>query len=217
MQLPFSIADFLEVFRAYNLTVWPAQIVLYLLGAAVVCVALRGSARWRRWGVTGGLALLWAWMGAVYHLAFFSDINPAAHLFGAAFLLQAGLWLAWAWQSQSLTFRPANARQRSIGWVLLGYAFIVYPLLNVALGHGYPAMPTFGAPCPTTIATLGLLAWAAPRPPWFVWVVPILWSLVGTSAAFSLGIREDLGLLAAAILALAAQFTSRRAVMPTPA
>lgn len=119
-----------------------------------------------------------------------------------------------AWRVPSLAFRPSNASQRLIGWTLLGYAFVVYPLLNVALGHGYPTMPTFGAPCPTTIATLGLLTWATPRPPWFVWLVPLLWVLVGTSAAFILGIREDLGLLAAAILAVAARLTSCRAAAP---
>ena len=85
----------------------------------------------------------------------------------------------------------------------------MYPLLNVLLGHRYPAMPTFGAPCPTTIATFGLLTWATPRPPWFVWPIPVLWALVGTSAAFALGVREDLGLLAAAGLAVAVQLRRR--------
>jgi hypothetical protein len=214
MPLPFSIAEFLEVFRAYNLAIWPGQILLYLLGAVLVLLALRAPARWNRWAITGGLAFLWAWMGAVYHIAFFADINPAARLFGATFVLQAALWLVWAWRARGLAFHPADRRRRNTGWALLGYAFIAYPLLNVALGHAYPTMPTFGAPCPTTIATLGLLCWAAPRPPWFVWVIPILWALVGTSAAFALGIREDLGLLAAAILAVWAQVLSRPASAP---
>jgi hypothetical protein len=211
VQLPFSIEEFLAVFRAYNVAVWPGQVALYLLGVALISLALRGFSRW---GIAGGLALLWAWMGAVYHLAFFSAINPAARLFGGAFLLQAGLWIVWARRAPGLKFRPSDASRRFAGWALLGYAFIVYPILNVALGHEYPTMPTFGAPCPTTIATLGLLTWATPRPPWFVWLVPVLWAVVGTSAAFTLGVREDLGLLAAAILAIAAQLTSRRAAAP---
>ncbi len=214
MELPFSVTEFLAVFRAYNLAIWPGQIALYLLGAGLVFLALRGSAGWNRWGITAGLALLWAWMGIVYHLLFFMDINPAARLFGAAFLLQAILWVVWAGRSGGLAFRPTDARRRSIGWLLLGYAFLIYPVLNVAFGHGFPTMPTFGAPCPTTIATLGLLAWASPRPPWYVWVIPILWALVGTSAAFSLGIREDLGLVAAAVLALAAQSKPHRGLAP---
>lgn len=211
MQLPFSIEEFLAVFRAYNLAIWPGQVLLYLLGVALVVFALRGV---NRWGIAGGLALLWTWMGAVYHLGFFSEINPAARLFGGAFLLQAGLWIVWVRRDPSLKFRPEDAIRLFIGWALFGYAFLVYPILNIAFDHGYPTMPTFGAPCPTTIATFGLLAWATPRPPWFVWLVPVLWALVGTSAAFTLGVREDLGLFAAALLAIVAQLTSRRAAAP---
>lgn len=205
MQLPFSITDFLDVFRAYNLAIWPAQVVLYLIGLASVGLALRAPGGWGRWGVAVGLACLWAWTGAAYHLAFFAGTNPAARLFGAAFLVQAGLWLVWAWRVPGLEFRPRDVIRQFVGGALFAYAFVIYPVLNVALGHGYPAMPTFGAPCPTTIATLGLLAWATPRPPWFVWLVPLLWSLVGTSAAFALGFREDFGLVTAAILAIAVQ------------
>lgn len=150
-------------------------------------------------------------MGVAYHFAFFTEINPAAWLFGTVFLVQAGVWLIWAWQVPTLTFRAANRNRQVVGWTLVAYAFLGYPMLNVVLGHGYPMMPTFGVPCPTTIATLGLLAWAVPSPPWYVWVVPILWTLIGTSAAFTLGIYEDLGLLAAAVAAIAAQFVSHRA------
>jgi hypothetical protein len=208
MELPFSVDQFLGVFRAYNLAIWPAQILLYLLGVALVLLAVRRAGRWP---IAGGLALLWAWTGAAYHLAFFSEVNPAARLFGAVFLVQAGVWLIWAWRVPTLTFQAVSRNLRVVGGALVAYAFLVYPLLNVVLGHRYPMMPTFGAPCPTTIATLGLLTWAAPRPPWFVWVVPILWALIGTSAAFTLGIHEDLGLLAAAAAALAVHFVSRRA------
>jgi len=31
MNLPFSLDQFLEVFRNYNLSVWPAQVILYVL------------------------------------------------------------------------------------------------------------------------------------------------------------------------------------------
>lgn len=214
MSLPFTVADFLDVFRSYNTAVWPAQILLLLLGVALVLVALRLSVDWSRRLVPAGLALLWFWAGAIYHLAFFAAINSAARLFGETFLLQAVLWLVWARRTPGLRFRPPDTRRRTIGAALLAYALLIYPLLNVLLGHGYPAMPTFGVPCPTTIASFGFLAWATPRPPWYVWIIPVLWALVGTSAAFTLGVREDLGLLAAAVLALVAQLRGRAAAAP---
>jgi hypothetical protein len=209
MSLPFTLEQFLDVFRAYNGAIWPAQLLLYGFGVALVLVAVRAPIGWGGRAVAAGLALLWAWTGAVYHLGFFAGINPAARLFGVAFLGQAILWVAWAWRTPELGFRPSVPVQRLVGAGILGYAFVVYPLLNVLLGHRYPAMPTFGAPCPTTIATFGLLTWATPRPPWFVWPIPVLWALVGTSAAFALGVREDLGLLAAAGLAVAVQLRRR--------
>lgn len=213
MQLPFSTEDFLAVFRVYNLTVWPAQIALYLLAFILVFIAVSGF-RWHHWGVSIGLAVLWAWMGAAYHLAFFAEINPAAQVFGGLFLVQAVLWIIWARRSPALSFKPVDGPRFVIGAGLLMYALLVYPLLNLILGHGYPHMPTFGLPCPTTIATFGFLIWATPRPPWFVWIIPVLWAVIGTSAAFTLGIHEDLGLAAAMVLAVAVHFKSKRGAEP---
>lgn len=213
MQVPFSIEEFLGVFRAYNLGVWPAQIGLYGLGLSIVGFALVGTRRVRRWGVAVGLAVLWAWMGAVYHLNFFVGINPAARGFGALFLAQAAVWIVWAWRTPTLDFRPLSSTRRVVGGGLLAYAFCIYPLLNVVLGHSYPEMPTFGLPCPTTIATFGLLCWATPRPPWSVWAIPLAWAFIGTSAAFILGIPEDAGLAAAATLAVAMHLSPQGKVL----
>lgn len=63
-------------------------------------------------------------------------------------------------------------------------------------------MPTFGVPCPTVIFTFGVLTWCLRPVPRSVLVVPVLWALLGVSAATSLGAVEDLGLPIAALLAL---------------
>ena len=201
MRLPFTTDQFLEVMRAYNDAVWPAQWGLLALGVAAVVYARRadrGEAR------SAGLILaaLWAWMGIVYHLAFFRTINPAAIVFAAAFLLQAGL-LTWATLSGRLIFE----RRRDVGAVagaaLVVYAIVLYPALAYAFGHRYPMLPTFGLPCPTTILTLGMLLWARPTVLALLAPIPLLWAAAATSAAFRLGMREDFGLtVAAAIVAL---------------
>ncbi|HET7563810.1 MAG TPA: DUF6064 family protein [Gemmatimonadaceae bacterium] len=92
-------------------------------------------------------------------------------------------------------------------WLWMG---IVYPLLGAVQGHRYPAAPTFGLPCPTTLFTLGLLMWAAPRTPRLVLVIPILWAVVGTSAAVQLGVWEDAGLAVAAVLTVVLEYISGR-------
>jgi hypothetical protein len=65
-------------------------------------------------------------------------------------------------------------------------------------------MPVFGvAPCPTTIFTFGILLWTTDRVPKYLLVIPLLWALVGTFAALSLGIPEDYALPVAALISLA--------------
>jgi hypothetical protein len=198
---PFTADQFFGVFAAYNTAVWPLQWVLLTLAAAAIVLAfvrvpVGGHV------VAGILAALWLWMGLVYHLTFFTVINPAAALFGVAFALEAAL-LVWAGLGpHKLRFRPRRDAYGAAGAALLAYALIVYPWLGSALGHRYPAMPTFGAPCPTTIFTFGLLLWTTGRVPWWLLVIPGVWALIGLSAAVSLGVPQDLGLVAAAAIAI---------------
>jgi hypothetical protein len=197
------------VFARYNEAVWPAQIVLN--AAALLCVALvfRPGAAADRW-VPALLALLWFWTAAAYHFAFFSAVNPAAWLFGAV-ALAGGLVFLWLGSVRgTLRFARAGGWRGAAGGVLLAYALLVYPLLGYAIGHRYPAAPTFGVPCPTTIFTIGVLLFAAPPVPRLVFLVPVLWAAVGSVAAFSLGVVEDFGLLAAGIVALAALLATPR-------
>jgi hypothetical protein len=73
-------------------------------------------------------------------------------------------------------------------------------VLGYLFGHVYPKSPTFGLPCPTTIFTFGLLLWTKTKFPKAVLVIPFLWSLIGFSAALTMGIHEDIGLLVAGVL-----------------
>lgn len=88
-----------------------------------------------------------------------------------------------------------------VGGTLLVTGLLVYPVFNAALGYAYLASPTFGAPCPTTIFTLGLLVMAA-NIPWRLWVIPVAWSAVGGTAAFLLGVPQDYALAGAGLCAL---------------
>ena len=87
-----------------------------------------------------------------------------------------------------------------VGATLVLFALVVYPAFSVYVGHSYPAMPTFGLPCPTTIFTIGVLAFLVRPYPRSPLVVPVLWCLVGVQAAFLLGVPQDLGLGVAAVL-----------------
>ena len=92
MGVPFTRQQFLDLFGAYNSTVWPAVIVLWLVTFGFGVLLLRGRAASIPLSVLA--AVHWAWSGLVYHAVFFTSINPAAWLFAGAFLLEA---LAFVW------------------------------------------------------------------------------------------------------------------------
>ncbi len=200
MKLPFTIDQFLNVFQTYNLSIWPAQIVAYILGALAVILVLRRTVSGDRI-IAGILSLMWLMNGAVYHLIFFSPINKAAYLFGAIFLIQGLLFFHGGVLKNKITFRWELSLYSLFGALCLLYAMLIYPLLGALAGHGYPRGPVFGvAPCPTTIFTFGLLLWTQKPLPKYLVIIPLIWSLIGFVAALQLGIREDIGLLLAGVI-----------------
>jgi hypothetical protein len=201
MGLPFTVEQFVDVFSQYNVAVWPAQTVLTAL-AALCVLAMFSSLRWRGLFISAVLAALWLWLALAYHWAFFSRINPLAIAFAAASVAGAFLFLWHGVHRRRLHFRWQSRPMDWLGAVLVGYALLIYPVLNALSGHRYPGTATFGLPCPTTLFTIGVLAWLEAPYPRSVLVVPMLWCLVGVQAAFLLDMPADLALAPAALIAL---------------
>jgi hypothetical protein len=210
MRLPFTIYEFLDVFRRYNEAVWPAQWILLLLSVVTVVAAFRARRPTRAPLLL--LFALWLWMGIVYHIAFFRSINPAAALFGALFVVEAGLFVWLAFREPAPVFTPLRDAAGVLGVSMIIFSLIVYPLLSYLLGHRYPFAPTFGLPCPTTVFTFGLLLCARPSLPRMAFIIPVLWAAVATSAALQLGMMEDLSLPAVAIIAIVVRLKRARPV-----
>jgi len=198
MSLPFTADEFFDLFAHYNRLLWPAAVVLWLAAAVVLVIAFGGPPRRRPRPVSLVLAVLWLWSGAVYHAALFTRINPAAWLFALAFVTEAGLLTFYGIARQALPFGTASTGRKALGLALALYA-LAYPAVALLTGHGYPRTPTFGVPCPTTIFTVGLLLTCA-RKPVALMIVPVLWSLVGGSAALLLGVTADVVLLVCAVV-----------------
>lgn len=198
MNLPFSQEQFLEVFSDYNQSVYPAQPVLLILAAAGLILVFK-SPEWKDKAISAFLAFLWAWMGFVYHLLFFSPINKAAYLFGMLFLVEAGFFLWYGAIRGRLKFRFGKNISGYTGVACIVLALLVYPALGLLLGRAYPQSPTFGLPCPTTIYTFGMLLLIGKKIPASLSIVPLFWAVIGFTAAISLGIWEDISLLLAAM------------------
>jgi hypothetical protein len=110
-------------------------------------------------------------------------------LFAALFVVQAAL-LFWAGAVRGrLSFAPQRNAWTVVGVLLVAYS-LLYAGINAVQHLTWSRIPTFGVPCPTTIFTAGLLMFARGRL-WLVSVVPLIWSVVGGSAANLLGVRAD--------------------------
>lgn len=211
--LPFTVDQFLGVFEKYNQAIWPMHVVAYILGIAALVLVVKKTPYSDR-AISMILAFLWAWVGIVYHLMYFSTINGAALGFGVLFIVQAVLWIIFGVVRPKLSFQWETNPYTIIGAVMIVYAMVVYPILGTLLGHGYPRSPSFGvAPCPTTIFTFGLLLLTTAKVPKSLLVIPFLWSLLGISASYQLGIREDIGLLVAGVLSVGLLFWRDRTAL----
>lgn len=200
--LPFTLDQFLNVFAAYNQAIWPAQIAAYLLGIVAVAALFRpGRASDRI--IAAVLGLMWIWTGILYHGLFFAPINTAAFAFSALFVVE-GVAIVYAGAVRDgLRFGIRPGLSATVGAIFILYAAVIYPLIGIATGHGWPAMPMFGVtPCPVTIFTLGLLLMTVRRPSYWLLAIPFVWSLIGGSAAILLAVPQDWLLLVSGIIAV---------------
>jgi Family of unknown function (DUF6064) len=195
-KIPFTTEQFLQVFEKYNQAIYPFQFALILVAIATVFLAASRKPLANKL-ISCSLGFLWLWTGIVYHLIFFTTISPPAYVFGTLFIIQGLLFLYEGVVKNRLSFRLSQKFYGIFGTILIAYSLVIYPLIGYALGRIFPTVQTFGVPCPTTIFTFGLLLWTDKRFPLGLLIIPVLWSVIGTSAAFSFGIKEDFGLLVA--------------------
>jgi hypothetical protein len=200
MKTPFTAEAFLTVFEKYNSAIWPLQLLFYLLAFTAIIFTIKKNT-WSDKIISLILSFFWLWMGIVYHLIFFTTINKAAYLFGIIFIIQGLLFLYYGVFRHLLSFQLKQDAYSVTGLILIIFSLLLYPIIGHVAGHPYPYSPTFGLPCPTTIFTFGLLLWTNNKPSFIILIIPFLWSLLGFSAALSLGIFEDVGLVISGLTA----------------
>ena len=199
MKTPFTPDQFFSVFEAYNQTLFPAQILIFLLGAAAAFALFSSGRLHKNRLIAGVLALTWCWTGAVYHLAFFTGINQAAYGFGILFLLQ-GAFFAWnGVYRENLRFGFTGTFREWTGVFFIFYGLVIYPLIHSLLHPIACQVISYGLPCPTIISTFGFLILCRPPFPKYLLIIPSLWALIGISAAISLGVYQDLIMPMAAV------------------
>lgn len=212
MKTPFTSDQFFEVFKFYNDSVFPIQIFFYIIAFIAVYFAIYPNSKSSKI-INGVLAFFWLWMGIVYHLIFFTEINIAAYIFGILFIIQGILFLTTGIFKSKLIYKFQGNVYGLVGLVLIVYSLIVYPILGYFIGHEYPFAPTFGLPCPTTIFTFGMLLLSNKKFPAIILIIPFIWSVIGFMAAINFGILEDTGLLIAGLLTVLMLLIRNRKLM----
>jgi hypothetical protein len=195
--LPFTNDQFFSVFAEYNRSFVFVVAVLWFASIGILAYVARSPAD-RSNALSVFLGALWLWNAVAYHALLFARINSAAWLFASLFVVQ-GLLFWWVATRKKIEYVSSVGWMRVVGVGLILYA-LAYPFLTTALGHPYPATPTFGVPCPTAILTIGLLMTVRGGVPVTLSIIPVVWGFIGGSAAVLLTVPTDYALLGAGLL-----------------
>lgn len=200
MKIPFTTEQFFEVIEKYNLAVFPAQLVLLLLG--ILSVILLHSKKESGNKLIGSfLGVLWIWTGVAYHLVFFTEINKAAYFFGGFFVLQ-GLFFFIETFRKKLEFAFNGRFTDYVAYFFLVFGIVIYPVLLYLLENSLHTTITLGLPCPSTIFTFGLLILTSSKLSKYLLIIPTVWTIIGTGAAINFGVYPDYLMPITALIAL---------------
>jgi hypothetical protein len=199
MKIPFTTEQFFTVFEHYNQSVFPVQLILILLGIWV-SYRIHSGKKAHKKQVDFLMAVLWIWSGLVYHIVNFSAINKAAIVFGSLYILQGLLFLFVATKEQTTDAINQKGIKGYLGYFFLVFGLLLYPIIGFLLEQTPERIISLGLPCPTTLFTLGILILRSPKIPWYLLIIPCLWSLIGLSAAINFGVFQDYMMIIGAVI-----------------
>ncbi|WP_454021141.1 DUF6064 family protein [Azospirillum sp. Marseille-Q6669] len=210
--LLFSPRTYWRLIERHNEALWPAHVLLLLVGAAILLGLIRPRP-WSHRGVAWTSAVLWAWLAWSFLWERYATINWAASYVAPLFALQSillaliGSRLRWSlsWNGRALA-----------GLALFLYALALHPLAAFLVGRTLRGAEVFGiTPDPTAIATIGLVMMAEGRWSWLLLAMPMAWCLASWATLHSLGAPEQWVLLGAALAALIPVARRRTACPPS--
>lgn len=198
MELP-TLEQFFNVVKVYNLTIWPMQVVAYILGVLALILAIKKT-KYSSRIISAILVFFWLWVGFIFSRIYFIKVFNMAGIYVVLLIIQGIILLIFGVFRPNISFRFKPNVYSIIGIFFIIYAMICYPAIEYILGRGYPKILPFGlVPCPTIIFTFGLFLWTDKKLPKFILIIPLILAISGF-LAIVLGIWEDIGLIIAGIL-----------------
>jgi hypothetical protein len=158
--------------------------------------------KWKHSGrlIAGVIAFLWLWSGLVTIILFFGTVSSQYYFWGTLWIIQGVVFVYYGLLKPGFQFRSNKDLSTYLGFLLILYALIVYPIIGTLSGHKFPGGPIFGvAPCPVCIFTFGIFMMTRKRIPVYIFVFPLIWSILGIYAAIRMNVFADIGMAFAGV------------------
>lgn len=197
--LLFSPRTYYRLFELYNLAIWPAHILAFASGAAILGI-LQTRGCWQGRAVSAILAACWLWVAWAYLWERYATINWAASYLAIGFLIQGALLFGLGVR-QALSFQLPRNPIDWVGRAVFVFALAAYPLIGPLLGRPWSSVEVFGiAPDPTAVGTLGILLLAEGRVRWEQLAIPLLWCSISGATLWTMGSPDALAPMLTAVL-----------------
>jgi hypothetical protein len=161
-----SLEEWSSILTAYSRTIWPAQIIFYLLAILLTGWFLFNPKRVANAVVKLYFVLVFAWIGVLWYFTLAKGMagdSYGNYFFGAVFILVSALFGADIFRNKMQFTIPTVGWQRYISLTLFVLTFC-YPLFGLLLGHDVDKLIFPGAyPCPTIALAILVLTTALPH------------------------------------------------------
>jgi hypothetical protein len=168
------------VLQNYSLSIFPAQIIFYLLAAAMLVVFFTQQETIANRVIKGGFALTFGWIGIVFFLLLGREL-PAHNAQAFLFLSLSGLFAADFFTDTYQFNMPRTGWRQTLMMIGFGLA-MAYPLFGMLLGRPifHWIIPgTF--PCPTVALALIFMATTFPAKKRLLYLITqgllLLWAI----------------------------------------
>lgn len=199
MKTPFTIEQFFDVIKDYNISLFPFQLIIIIL-VLIGFILLFGKNKYRSNVISILLGFLWIWGGIMYHFLFFTTINKAAYIFGGLFIVQ-GIFFFIELIRGRLYFLCKRSVRHYVGYFFILFGLIIYPLISYLVKGNFDETISLGLPCPTTILTFGFLLLSGKGFSKYLLIIPTIWAIIGTGAAINFGVYQDYLMIISAVVA----------------